>query len=139
MRARIQWEHGVDVYAANNAKFGEAGYVTFTSIRMHPRQEMTFHGDEGVLRLPAPFNPRVFGEARLELRRGMETIIERWPASRDPARMVPFGPLTSRLQHIQPGDEIIVGRKPTGTLLVDYLLPAKRLHLVATGTGLARS
>ena len=47
------------------------------------------------------------------------------------------GPLTSRLQHIQPGDTIIVGKKPTGTLLIDYLLPAKRLYLLGTGTGLA--
>jgi len=47
------------------------------------------------------------------------------------------GPLTSRLQHIQVGDTIIVGRKPTGTLLIDYLLPGKRLYLFATGTGLA--
>ena len=47
------------------------------------------------------------------------------------------GPLTSRLQHIQVGDTIIVGKKPTGTLLIDYLLPAKRLYLLATGTGLA--
>ena len=50
---------------------------------------------------------------------------------------VPDGPLTSRLQHIQPGDTVIVGRKPTGTLLIDYLLPAKRLYLLGTGTGLA--
>ena len=50
---------------------------------------------------------------------------------------VPDGPLTSRLQHIQVGDHIIVGRKPTGTLLIDYLLPAKRLYLLSTGTGLA--
>ena len=47
------------------------------------------------------------------------------------------GPLTSRLQHIQPGDSIVVGRKPTGTLVVDYLLPGKRLYLFSTGTGLA--
>jgi len=47
------------------------------------------------------------------------------------------GPLTSRLQHIQVGDDIIVGRKPTGTLVVDYLLPGKRLYMLATGTGLA--
>ena len=47
------------------------------------------------------------------------------------------GPLTSRLQHIQVGDTIIVGRKPTGTLVVDYLLPGKRLYLLSTGTGLA--
>jgi ferredoxin/flavodoxin---NADP+ reductase len=50
---------------------------------------------------------------------------------------VPDGPLTSRLQHIQPGDTIVVGRKPTGTLLIDYLLPGKRLFLLSTGTGLA--
>ena len=50
---------------------------------------------------------------------------------------VPDGPLTSRLQHIQVGDSIIVGKKPTGTLLVDYLLPGKRLYLLSTGTGLA--
>ena len=47
------------------------------------------------------------------------------------------GPLTSRLQHIQVGDTIIVGKKPTGTLLIDYLLPGKRLYLLSTGTGLA--
>ena len=47
------------------------------------------------------------------------------------------GPLTSKLQHIQVGDTIIVGRKPTGTLLIDYLLPGKRLYLLSTGTGLA--
>ena len=50
---------------------------------------------------------------------------------------VPDGPLTSRLQHIQPGDSIIVGRKPTGTLLIDYLTPGKRLYLLSTGTGMA--
>jgi ferredoxin--NADP+ reductase len=47
------------------------------------------------------------------------------------------GPLTSRLQHIQVGDSVIVGNKPTGTLLIDYLLPAKRLYLMGSGTGLA--
>jgi ferredoxin--NADP+ reductase len=47
------------------------------------------------------------------------------------------GPLTSRLQHLRVGDNVIVGRKPTGTLVVDYLLPGKRLYLLATGTGLA--
>ena len=47
------------------------------------------------------------------------------------------GPLTSHLQHIQVGDTIIVGKKPTGTLLIDYLTPAKRLYLLSTGTGLA--
>lgn len=50
---------------------------------------------------------------------------------------VPDGPLTSRLQHIKEGDNIIIGRKPTGTLVLDYLLPGKRLYLLSTGTGLA--
>jgi ferredoxin--NADP+ reductase len=50
---------------------------------------------------------------------------------------VPDGPLTSRLQHVRVGDTLLVGRKPTGTLLVDYLLPGRRLYLLATGTGLA--
>lgn len=50
---------------------------------------------------------------------------------------VPDGPLTSRLQHLQEGDQIFVGKKPTGTLLVDNLLPGKTLWLLATGTGLA--
>jgi ferredoxin--NADP+ reductase len=47
------------------------------------------------------------------------------------------GPLTSRLQHIQPGDQIILRPKPVGTLVHDALLPGKRLWFFATGTGLA--
>ena len=47
------------------------------------------------------------------------------------------GPLTSRLQHIQPGDTILIGRKPTGTLLISDLHPGRNLYLLATGTGLA--
>jgi len=50
---------------------------------------------------------------------------------------VPDGPLTSRLQHIQPGDEIILRPKPVGTLVLDALLPGKRLWFLATGTGIA--
>lgn len=47
------------------------------------------------------------------------------------------GPLTSKLQHIQPGDQIILRPKPVGTLVLDALLPGKRLWFFATGTGLA--
>jgi len=47
------------------------------------------------------------------------------------------GPLTSRLQHLKEGDPIIVGRKATGTLLLDNLLPGRHLYLIGTGTGLA--
>jgi ferredoxin--NADP+ reductase len=50
---------------------------------------------------------------------------------------VPDGPLTSRLQHIQEGDEVLISRKPTGTLLLHDLKPGKRLYLLSTGTGAA--
>jgi ferredoxin--NADP+ reductase len=50
---------------------------------------------------------------------------------------VPNGPLTSRLQHLRPGDPIVVSRKPTGTLVLHDLLPGKHLYLLSTGTGLA--
>lgn len=47
------------------------------------------------------------------------------------------GPLTSRLQKIQVGDTVLIGRKPTGTLVLDGLKPGKRLYMLGTGTGLA--
>ena len=50
---------------------------------------------------------------------------------------VPDGPLTQHLSRIVPGDVVLVGRKPTGTLLVDNLRPGRNLFLLATGTGLA--
>ena len=50
---------------------------------------------------------------------------------------VPDGPLTSRLQHIREGDQVLVSRKPTGTLVLHDLRPGKRLYLLSTGTGAA--
>ena len=50
---------------------------------------------------------------------------------------VPDGPLTSHLLHIKPGDEVLMGKKPTGTLVLDALKGGKRLFLISTGTGLA--
>ena len=50
---------------------------------------------------------------------------------------VPDGPLTSRLQHIQPGDQVILRPKPVGTLVRDALLPGQRIWFFATGTGFA--
>lgn len=47
------------------------------------------------------------------------------------------GPLTSRLQNIKVGDELLISSKPTGTLVADHLLPGRHLYLVGTGTGLA--
>jgi ferredoxin--NADP+ reductase len=50
---------------------------------------------------------------------------------------VPDGPLTSRLQKIEVGDQVLIGRKPTGTLVLDGLKPGRRLYMLGTGTGLA--
>jgi len=50
---------------------------------------------------------------------------------------VPDGPLTSRLQKIEPGDKILLGKKPVGTLVLDALIPGKRLYMFSTGTGFA--
>lgn len=50
---------------------------------------------------------------------------------------VPDGPLTSRLLEIKPGDKVLLGKKPTGTLVLDALLPGKRLYMFSTGTGIA--
>lgn len=50
---------------------------------------------------------------------------------------VPDGPLTSRLQYLKEGDEIIISKKPVGTLVISDLTPAKNLYLFSTGTGLA--
>ena len=50
---------------------------------------------------------------------------------------VPGGPLTSRLEKIEPGDSILLGTKAVGTLVLDALTPGKRLYLLSTGTGIA--
>ncbi|MBN8467580.1 ferredoxin--NADP reductase [Corallococcus exiguus] len=50
---------------------------------------------------------------------------------------VPGGPLTSRLQHLKEGDNILVSKKATGTLVLKHLLPGKNLYMLSTGTGLA--
>jgi ferredoxin--NADP+ reductase len=50
---------------------------------------------------------------------------------------VPDGPLTSRLEKIEPGDSVLLGTKAVGTLVLDALTPGKRLYLLSTGTGIA--
>ncbi len=47
------------------------------------------------------------------------------------------GPLTSRLQHVIPGDNVLLGKKPTGTLTLDALSPAQKVYMFSTGTGIA--
>ena len=85
----ITWENGVDVVAHMRARFDTFTFAATTSMRMHPRQEMTFHGTNGLLRLTAPFNPAVFGEAQIELHRNVHgggapasVTTERFPMAR---------------------------------------------------------
>ncbi len=65
--AQIRLEDGYDTYCAATAQIANAQFSMYTSTRMHLHQEATFHGTNGLIRLTAPFNPRIFGEARIEL------------------------------------------------------------------------
>ncbi|MGI9390596.1 MAG: Gfo/Idh/MocA family protein [Boseongicola sp.] len=84
--AEITWENDVDVTTHVTAAFPSFRFQATTSMRMHPRQEMTFHGSEGIVRLTAPFNTNIFGQAEMHLHKNAhrpgqnpEVTIERWP------------------------------------------------------------
>ena len=79
--ADIREQNGVDVYAEVCATFDTFLYTGMVSMRMFSRQEITFHGEEGAMRLTCPFNANVFGEARLEITgpNPMHVRTERWP------------------------------------------------------------
>ncbi|MBT0958828.1 Gfo/Idh/MocA family oxidoreductase [Alphaproteobacteria bacterium KMM 3653] len=78
--AQIRWEAGCDVVSRVQGRLGDVGYSAYVSTRMHPHQEMVFHGTEGLIRLTAPFNPRSFGEGRIELHQpGLGLRVERFP------------------------------------------------------------
>ncbi|SFA72608.1 Predicted dehydrogenase [Poseidonocella pacifica] len=80
-RADLDWENGVDVYAEVSARFPSFRYHAINSMRMFAHQEMQFHGEKGLIRMTAPFNAGVFGEARVELHRTKMRIEEkRFPA-----------------------------------------------------------
>lgn len=68
--ADLDMEDGIDLTGRVSARFDGFTANWVNSMRLHPFQEMLFHGDKGWLRLTAPFNPRIFGEARIELRNG---------------------------------------------------------------------
>ena len=63
----VRWENGVDATAHARADFPDFSFAMTVSMRMHPRQEMVFHGEKGVLRLTAPFNAGVSSEAQVHL------------------------------------------------------------------------
>ena len=68
----INWENDVDVWSSVSAQFQTFKFLGVTSMRMHPRQEMNFHGSDGLIRLTSPFNPQVFGEAEVHFFSGKE-------------------------------------------------------------------
>ncbi|MDT8856713.1 Gfo/Idh/MocA family oxidoreductase [Paracoccaceae bacterium Fryx2] len=93
LEARIIRENDVDTWAqASGTMVGPLGRFTFssmTSMRLFPRQEVVFQGDKGLIRLTAPFNAGVFGEARVELHQpGLKVTVERFPAARHYALQV---------------------------------------------------
>lgn len=87
LRSRIRRENGVDVFAQVVADMegpgGEFTYHAMTSMRLAPRQEVVFQGEAGTIRLTAPFNAGLFGEAQLHmLRPGRADHVERFPGER---------------------------------------------------------
>ena len=80
--AKVRLENGFDVFTSIQGTLGASQYSSYVSTRMHPHQEMSFHGSTGILRLTAPFNPNVFGEARLELHQpALGLRVERFPGA----------------------------------------------------------
>ncbi|HQU67882.1 MAG TPA: Gfo/Idh/MocA family oxidoreductase [Albidovulum sp.] len=87
LTSRIIRENGVDIFAQVTADMEGPGggftYHAMTSMRLPPRQEVVFQGEDGVIRLTAPFNAGLFGEAQLHMyRSGKADHIERFPGAR---------------------------------------------------------
>jgi predicted dehydrogenase len=68
VRADLHMENGVDTFARVWADFPGFSFSFYCGMRQAPRQEMVFHGEDGWLRLTAPFNARSYGDCRLDLR-----------------------------------------------------------------------
>jgi predicted dehydrogenase len=81
--AHVRRENGVDVFAGLWARFPSFTYSGFTSMRMFPRQEVVFHGEDGVLRVGwGPFNANLHDLAQLSIETtGNARTFERWPAA----------------------------------------------------------
>jgi len=79
--AKLRLDNEVDVFAQVSAEFPDFTYAATVSMRMFPRQGITFHGEKGVLTLTCPFNANVFDVAELTLENdGLSVTTERWPA-----------------------------------------------------------
>lgn len=87
--ANLRFENGVDVFAQVAADFDSFTYNAIVSMRMQPRQQITFHGDTGILQLTCPFNANVHDIAELVLDAdGQRIVVERWPAENHYVRQV---------------------------------------------------
>ena len=86
LTSRIRREHGVDVWAQVTGTMagpaGEFSYCALTSTRLYPRQEVTFQGERGLIRVTAPFNAGLVGEAQVHLVQGETTRFDRFPGVR---------------------------------------------------------
>ena len=79
--AKLRLDNEVDVFAQVAAEFPDFTYAATVSMRMFPRQGITFHGEKGVLTLTCPFNANVFDVSELRLENDDLTVVtERWPA-----------------------------------------------------------
>jgi len=78
-KPNIERVNGVDVFAHVTADFPSFRYSSITSMRMAARQEMAFHGDQGVIRLTAPFNAAVYDQAEVTLETGEGRQTWRYP------------------------------------------------------------
>ena len=80
--AKLRLDNDVDVFAQVAADFPDFTYTATVSMRMFPRQGITFHGEKGVLTLTCPFNANVFDVSELTLENdGLSVTVERWPAA----------------------------------------------------------
>lgn len=84
LQARLVRENGVDTWAQVTGTMagpgGRFSYSALTSMRLFARQEVVFQGETGLIRLTAPFNPGVYGEAQVELHQpGLKVTVERFP------------------------------------------------------------
>ncbi len=81
LSVQIERENGVDVWSHITARFPSFHYTGVVSMRMAPWQEMVFHGETGVMRMSAPFNAAVYGEARIEVQNSaLDVTSWRFPA-----------------------------------------------------------
>ncbi|WP_170381939.1 Gfo/Idh/MocA family protein [Ruegeria atlantica] len=78
--SRIRWENDVDAFTDIQASFPGFTYSAYVTTRLNLFQEMTFHGEGGLIRVTAPFNPRIYGEASVELHKdGRDVSRRRFP------------------------------------------------------------